>query len=263
MADLFSSTVVVKSEFEGEVVAEQPLPNADCCFDIYYPAETSTPPPVVLIVIGFPDFGRKQENGKGLKDLPPYISWGKLLASNGMATVIASCSDPAANLLALTKHLSAKQQDLPLDMQRLAIWTCSGNGPTAIDLLAKLPAVKAGVFLYSFMADLGSHDVVARTAEQFRFCNPEGNRDRILDATPLFIVRAGQDEFSGLNETLDRYVGALKGKNPDVEFINYEQGVHGFDLVDSSAESKQIINRLLDYLRDKLCQPQAASKKLR
>ncbi len=252
MADLFSSSVVLQQDYSGEVIIDQALPGFDCCFDLYYPPETDRPHPVVLMVIGFPDYGRKQESGKGLKDLPPYLSWGKLLASEGVATVIASCSDPAQDLLALLDHLDAKQHELNLDMTRLALWTCSGNGPVAIHLLANRPGIKTGIFLYSYMADLGKHDVVARTAEQFGFSYPESNKDLLIDSLPLFIVRAGKDEFAGLNETMDRYVDALQSKGATIEFQDYPEGVHGFDLVDSSPQSLQILRSLLQYLKEKL-----------
>lgn len=252
MTDLFSSTVVLQQEFTGKVLVDKPLPGIKCCFDIYYPAVTDSSPPVVLIVTGFPDYGRKQESGKGLKDLPPYLSWGRLLASEGIATVIASCSDPAQDLSALIQHLTAEQDHLKLDMQRLALWTCSGNGPTAIHLLGKYPEVRAGVLLYAYTVDLGEHDVVSTTARKFGFCNPETNKDLLIESTPLFIVRAGKDEFAGLNESMDRWVSALQARNSHVEFIDYEEGLHGFDLIDSSAESLQVIRRLLDYLKERL-----------
>ena len=163
MADLFSSSVVLQQDFNGTAVTEQELPGRDCCFDLYYPANPGSPPPVVILVTGFPDYARKQETGKGLKDLPPYVSWGKLLAGEGIAAVIASCSDPEHDLATLIEHLGIGQIGLNLDMQRLAFWACSGNGPVALQLLSRNPSARAGVFLYSFLADLGDHDVVEKT----------------------------------------------------------------------------------------------------
>lgn len=252
MADLFSSSVVLEQDFDGEVVNDRDLPGHNCCFDIYFPGNTGSPPPVVLLVIGFPDFGRKQESGKGLKDLPPYISWGKLLASDGMAAVIASCADPEQDLPALLDHLTEEQDKQGLDMDRLALWACSGNGPVALHLLANYPAFRAGVFFYSFLADLGEQNVVATTAEQFGFRNPATNRGLLIESKPLLVVRAGKDEFAGLNETMDHYLEALANRNQDIEFIDYPEGVHGFDLVDSSPESRQIVRRSLDYLNEQL-----------
>ena len=210
---------------------------------------------MVILVTGFPDYARKQETGKGLKDLPPYVSWGKLLAGEGIAAVIASCSDPEHDLATLIEHLGIGQIGLNLDMQRLAFWACSGNGPVALQLLSRNPSARAGVFLYSFLADLGDHDVVEKTARQFGFRNPANNKNLVIRSTPLLIVRAGKDEFAGLNETMDRYVEALRKDNGNVEVIDYPEGVHGFDLVDSSEESRQIVRQSLDFLKEKLGLP--------
>lgn len=250
--DLFSSSVVLQREFNGDVVTDQTLPGHHCCYDIYHPEKKASPPPLVLIVIGFADYGRKMQAGKGLKDLPPYQSWGRLLASEGMATVIASCSDPVADLSAILDELSRQQQSLHIDMTQIAIWSCSGNGPAALGLLASRTEITAAVFCYAYLADLGDQDLVANTALQFGFSNPEGNKDFIASDTPLLIVRAGQDQFAGINETMDRYISALKEKNADVEVIDYPEGVHGFDLVDSSARSIDIIHSILTYLKSRL-----------
>lgn len=250
--DLFSSSVVLDKEFNGNVVVDQALEGRDCCYDIYYPERNTSPPPLVLMVIGFPDYGRKMQAGKGLKDLPPYQSWGKLLASEGMATVIASCADPVADLSAILDTLTEQQQSLHLDMSRIAIWSCSGNGPAALGLLAAREDIAAAVFCYAYLADLGEHQLVARTAQEFGFCNPEGNRDYLASDTPLLIVRAGKDQFEGLNETMDRYIAALEAENAQLEVIDYPNGVHGFDLVDSSEQSQEIVKSILAYLKQQL-----------
>ncbi len=250
--DMFSRSVVLQADYQGDVANDQPLDELECCYDIYYPPESDTPPPVVLMVIGFGDYPRKLQAGKGLKDLPPYISWAGLLASEGVAVVLASCSDPEHALPLLLDHLAANQQKLKLDMQRFALWACSGNGPAALNLLRTNPETSAAVFFYSYLADLEGHDDVAKVAREFGFCNPAGNRDFIPVNTPLFIVRAGKDQFAGLNETLDRYVTALKARDADVELVDYPDGVHGFDLLDDSAQSIGIIRKALDYLAARL-----------
>lgn len=250
--DLFTSSVVLQREFNGHLVADQTLPGHHCCYDLYHPEQSASPPPLVLMVIGFPDYGRKIQAGKGLKDLPPYQSWGRLLASEGMATVIASCADPVADLSAILDTLTEQQRSLHLDMSRIAIWSCSGNGPAALGLLAARKDIAAAVFCYAYLADLGEHELVAKTAQEFGFCNPEDNRDYLARNTPLLFVRAGKDQFEGLNETMDRYIAALAVENAQLEVIDYPDGVHGFDLVDSSDQSQVIVKSILAYLKQQL-----------
>lgn len=250
--DLFSREVVIEQSFEGKILTDLPLDDIPCCFDIYYPADTGTAPGVVVLVTGFPDYTRKQEGGRGLKDLPPYRSWARLLNSEGMAVVTYSCDDLESNLPLLIEHLRSRQQELGIDMERLGLWSCSGNGPAALFLLHPPTAVSAAVFLYSYLADLGDSEIVANAGAQFGFCNPSSNRGLVAADTPLFIVRAGRDQFTGLNDSIGRYVAALEENDCELEFVDYAEGVHGFDLVDESPQSVAIIRRLLEFMKTRL-----------
>lgn len=250
--DLFSRRVIVDATFHGSIKQDQKLPGHDCCFDIYYPQTSQAQAPVVILITGFGDYPRKQETGKGLKDLAPYVSWSELIASKGMAVIKYSCSNPEAQVPALYDYLVANQQQLKLDMSHTGLWSCSGNSPTALHLLRIRPGIRAAAFLYPFLTDLDGFDVVANAAANFRFCNPRGNRNFVASTTPLLVVRAGKDQFEGLNATLDRYVSAVRAADGELELLELDAAVHGFDVIDESQQSRAAITRVLDFFEENL-----------
>ena len=68
--------------------------------------------------------------------------------------------------------------------------------------------LKCAALCYGFMLDLDGSTAVADAARQFGFSNPCSNRtfEELPRDTPLFVARAGRDEFPGLNGALDSFV---------------------------------------------------------
>jgi acetyl esterase/lipase len=104
--------------------------------------------------------------------------------------------------------------------------------------------------LYGLTLDLGGATTVADMARQFGFVHP-GSGKSVADLArgiPLFLARAGQDEFPGLNEALDRFLAAAVAENLPVRFVNHPRGPHAFDLLDDSETSREIIREVLRFL---------------
>ncbi|HSE39664.1 MAG TPA: alpha/beta hydrolase, partial [Acidobacteriota bacterium] len=67
--------------------------------------------------------------------------------------------------------------------------------------------------------------------------------------TSLLVVRSGQDQFPGLNETIDRFVDHALAKNLSIALINHPDGTHAFDLEKGSKRSREIIQQILNFLQ--------------
>jgi hypothetical protein len=227
--------------------------------DVYYPpnAAEGARTPAVVFVNGYPDPGARAAIGCALKELESFVSWGQLLAASGLAAVVYETgNDPAADAQSMISYLQTNAGSLGLDGQRVGLWACSGHGPNALSLL--MPSVDpgvitCGVFCYSFMLDLDGSAVVADAARAFGFANPVSRKlEELRRDVPLFIVRAGRDEFAGLNDALDRFVGRALGLNLPVTVVNHATAPHAFDLVDDSEESRRVIGDILAFLRGRL-----------
>lgn len=92
---------------------------------------------------------------------------------------------------------------------------------------------------------------VAEAAKQFGFVNPCAGKsvDDLLQDVPLFIVRAGQDQFPHLNEMIDRFVARALARNLPVTVVNHAAAPHAFDLMHDSETSREIIRQMLAFMR--------------
>jgi acetyl esterase/lipase len=207
--------------------------------------------PAVVFVSGYPDSGFEKVVGRKFKDMGAYQSWSQLSAGAGMAAVTYECEHPREDGAAVLRHLQANAANLGIDAQRIALWACSGNVPTALSLIVGNPAgIRCAALCYGYFLDLEEATAVADAAAQFGFARPIDSLSAdMLNDTPSLLVRAGADEMPGLNETMDRFVQHSLAANSPLTLINYPEGVHAFDLWDASEPSQAVIRQILSYLK--------------
>jgi len=69
------------------------------------------------------------------------------------------------------------------------------------------------------------------------------------DAARQTIARAGQDQFAGLNDALDRFVAKALARNLPITVVNHATGPHAFDTADDSETTRGIIRSILGFFR--------------
>jgi hypothetical protein len=62
-------------------------------------------------------------------------------------------------------------------------------------------------------------------------------------------VRAGRDQFAGLNDAMDGVIAAGLARNLPVSMVNHPGGIHAFDLEEDSEASRGIIRQVSSFLR--------------
>ena len=169
---------------------------------------------VVAIVAGFPDAGFENHVGCKFMEMEWTICMARLIAASGMTAVTHSNRDAEPDGIALMKHLGATYR-------KAGMWTTSGNGPVGL--------------------------VVAAHAACAVFNNPI-TRDFCPD-TPLFVIRAGQDETPGLNQALDAFVTQAIAANKPLTLVNYPAAPHSYELSRDTPETRRILQQGLDFLR--------------
>jgi hypothetical protein len=228
-------------------------------FDLHRPAAAPGDArlPAVIVVIGFSG-ARPNPLGCAFKDMRWSIDWGRLLAASGMVGIFYTNHEPVADLDALLDYVRANAAALGIDERRMGLFATSGNGPVALSALIRHgQALACGVLAYAFTLDLDGTTAVADAAEQWGFANAAAGRsiDDLPSALPLLVVRAGQDQFDGLNDAIDRCAARALTRNLPVTIVNHATGPHSFDLADDSDASRAVIETMLAFLRQTLHAP--------
>lgn len=205
--------------------------------DIYYPPGFDKKKKLPVVVLN---------NGVGSMDLPSwrvYQDWGRLLAANGLIAVNHQAR-PSRNTvmddcIAVLDYLRAHAPGLNIDADKIGIWTCSANSRigTMLALRPGRPYIRSLVTYY------GAFDSIGQMRQD----------------VPTLVVRAGLDaQF--LNIGIENFLQEALKQDTRVEFINYLEGIHAFDIYDRSEESISIIKRTVAFLQKNLLMPVAASE---
>jgi hypothetical protein len=211
--------------------------------------------PAVVFIAGYNDVGYEKMLGRRFKEMAMTVSWCQLVASSGMAAISYTNRDPAQDLDALLDHVRENAMTLAVDEQRIGLSAFSGSVPLAISaLMGRRGSLKCAALLYGYMLDLDGATGVAEAAQNYRFTNPNAGRTLhdLPDDVPLFIARAGQEQFPKLNESIDGFLAGALALNRSITFVNHANGPHAFDIMQDSPASRAIVQQALGFLNAQL-----------
>jgi hypothetical protein len=207
----------------------------------------------VVFVAGYPDPGFERMLGRKFKETGSSVSWARLAAASGLAAITYTNREPAADLDALLRFVRQNAPSLGIDEKKIGLWASSGNVPVALSALMRegQDGLACAVLLYGIMLDLDGSTGVAEAARTFKFANPCAGRsvEDLPPELPLFIARAGQDKTPHVNESIDRFVAGALRLNLPMTLVNHREGPHAFDLFENSEASREVIQRILAFLR--------------
>jgi fermentation-respiration switch protein FrsA (DUF1100 family) len=231
--------------------------------DVYRPpgATSGVPLPAVIIVVGFSE-AKPGPLGCAFKDMEWSVCWGRLIAASGMTAIFYANREPVADLRALLVHVRANAAALGVDPDRLGLFATSGNVPVALAALMEdghegqdeRERLRCAVVSYGFTLDVDGATAVADASAQWGFVNAAAGKTAgdLPSAVPLLVVRAGRDQFAGLNDALDRFVAQALARNLPLTVVNHPTGPHSFDLLDDTDASRIVIRQMLAFLRVQL-----------
>lgn len=263
--DLFTRRVCLRIEGMDLVPVQRDIPYGQPSddrrvMDVYYPPGEPDESgwPVVVIVAGYPGMREPRPTPLTYKEIGWTVSMAQLVAVSGMVTVAYTNRDPVADLRALLEYIPAHAEALRIDASRVGIMAVSGNVPTALTTILRTadrrPACAA--FGCGCLLDLDGATDVADASLQFGFVNAcagltVGDLSRDV---PIFISRAGRDQFPAMNASIDRFVAKALVENVPFTLVNHAEGPHGFDLFDDSRTSRDIVRQTLRFLQQHLTQ---------
>jgi hypothetical protein len=222
--------------------------------DLYYPPDSRAGgrTPAVIFVTGFSDLGAEKMLGSKFKDMGSFVSWAQLVAISGLVGITYANSEPG-DVYEVLHHVQQNAASLGIDGNRIGIWACSGHGPNALSVLMEhgRDGLTCAVLAYPYTLDLDGSTRVADGATQFRFVTPPAGKsvNNLPPDLALFIARAGRDQMPGLNDALDRFIGAALAVNLPVTVMNHATAPHAFDLFDDTRTSRDIVKHVLAFLQ--------------
>lgn len=230
--------------------------DTDLAMDIYYPPnlKSDTMLPVVIFVFGYSDSVIQKDIGSKLKDIGQYISWAELIAASGMIAITYETQQPGSDIDKLLKYIRQEAVSLKINGNKIGIWSCSANVPTALSVLMneRKEYFKCAVLYYGLMLtpDKKHYTTIDTLSKKFNY-STEGleNIKYFHEDLPIFIVRAGLENTPLLNQTIDYFVTNAVSHNAPIVFVNYAEGNHAFDVRDNNEKSRRIIKQTIDFMK--------------
>jgi dienelactone hydrolase len=224
--------------------------------DLYSPPQSKdgAQVPAVVFVLGYPDVGVPLSLGCQFKEFGMSTSWARLLAASGLVAIVYTTRTPATDVHAVLQHIRQNAASLGVDAQRIGLLAASANVAVALSALMQDADLKCAALLYGFTLDLEGSTTVAEMSRTYGFANACAGRsiDDLPSDIPLFVVRAGKDQFAGLNTSLDTFLTKALARNLPLRVINYPSGAHAFDLDEDTDASRDIVRQTIAFLRFQL-----------
>lgn len=230
----------------------------DRSMDLYHPPRESASGrwPVAVVVAGYPGTMNPGPTALPYKEIGWTISMCQLMAVSGIAAIAYTNREPVADLQALLKHIHEHADALRIEPTRVGVLAVSGNVPTALTTIMQdaVRPPQCAVFGYGCLLDFDGATDVAEAARQFGFVNGSAGRtmEDLRRDVPLFITRAGRDQFPAMNASIDRFIAQGLVANLPMTLVNHADGPHAFDLFDDSQTSRDILRQTLQFLRQYL-----------
>ena len=191
-----------------------------------------------------------------------YTSWGKLVAASGLIAVTFDYSpvgyyghlrEPEQDVLDLLEYVRSQGASLGIDANRLGIWAASSQPMLgwrmvlrdAPPFIRRLVSYYGALNLEQLLTEADAPEVWALLRE-YSLVSYLGLHPQALP--PMLIARAGRDHHLP-NQSIDTFVAEALRQNAPIEVMNYPEGRHGFDALDATDRSRQIIRRTLAFLK--------------
>jgi len=264
MPVVYSVPGIDKVEVHRDIIYKSvgpPAAKIDLKLDVYIPASAKPDqrfPAVILISGGGADVPHDW------RDAGVYVGYGRILAASGFVGIPFSkryARGAEGSLQGLddfndmVRYVRAHAAELQVDPDRLAFWAFSGGGTLLSPVLSQMrPFARAAVCFYCVAGldfpSMTDDDRAKMLAKMSPIVQIE-QTDHFIP--PIFVGRAGWDS-DDLNRNLDRFIATALAKDLSIEVMNHPHGRHGFDIIDSDARSREIIQRALEFLSRRLAQ---------
>jgi acetyl esterase/lipase len=228
----------------------------DLKMDLYRPAGTDAPRPVVVLVQGGSSFDFLIKNAK---DWRLFTSYGKILAASGLAAIAFNrrgesrnyemVEASASDIRDLLSFVRDNANTFGLDIHRMSMWGFSA-GSVFLSLPLEDPKEFRCLVSYYGLLDLRpyrkniSNKISDETMEKY---SPVAWLDKHPDAPPMLIVKAGMDRNPEIPLSNDGFIEKANKLGLNVRLLTHETGHHSFDILDDNPRTREIIRETLFF----------------
>jgi len=205
--------------------------------DVYSPAEmkSGTPLPVVLFLSGASD----------AKNWNVFKNYGELAAANGIIGVTfdkrfpqgeAGITTGLEDTNDLISFLRQNADKYNIDKDRVCLWAFSAGGSL-------------------IFAGMQENKLFIRCLVSYYAITPMNVRRQVTTLgdklPPMLIARAGKDS-QFINNSIDLFIQEAVNRNARVNFYNYPDGVHAFELFNDTESTREILRHTFQFMKDQL-----------
>jgi acetyl esterase/lipase len=202
--------------------------------DLYLPAEVQANAklPAVLFASGASE----------TKHWNIFKNYGEVTAAQGMLGVQFNKRYTAGqdglntaleDIKDLIEHLRQNADRYQIDKDRLCIWGFSAGGTlVSAGMLGDQPYIRCLVSYYG-IGQLGPRRQVTALGDKL---------------PPILVVRAGLDN-ANLNNAIDLFVQEAINRNIRIDFYNYPDGLHAFDILNDTERTREIIRHTFEFIK--------------
>lgn len=212
-----------KAELRNDV-AYKKVEGRSLFADIYIPrprADDAKFPAVILI------HGAVGSSPVTPKEWAAFRSWAELLSASGMVGVVFNHQQSLSDLADISGFLRENADYFHIDPDRICLAAFSSGGSLLNwAVREKRPFVQCLVSFY-----------------------PRLEFPPVAVMPPIFIARAGRDQTSGINPSIDRFVQQAIAANAPVTVANHPNAPHYFDTQLNDVRSREIVRSALDFMR--------------
>lgn len=236
----------------------------DLKLDIYYPLDMQpgTARSAVLFVHG----GSQPEHVMNVNESGPYVSWCQLVAASGLIAVMfkhrtdvgyTQLPEAASDVDDLVQYIHSNGASLGINPDNLGIWTASSGPPSGLrSVLRDAPEYIRCIAVYYGGLSLMNPTYFTFSKEEESLVKEFSPLYHVRQQDParvpaLFVAKAGLDR-PFLNESIDEFVSVASERNIPITFMNHPGGMHGFDILNDDARTREIIRVTLAFFLEYL-----------
>jgi dienelactone hydrolase len=160
------------------------------------------------------------------KDWGVYVGWGQLLAASGLAGIPFNHRGRSADVRAALAHVRRQPARLGIDRRRICVASFSAGVPVGLGVALRDRSIKCALVFYG---------------------PPEPSLLR-TNSPPIFVAKAGLDSAS-INDAIDSLQRRAREIGANVQVVTHATGVHGFDVRNHDARSREILREALAFVR--------------
>lgn len=196
-------------------------------FDIYYPKDfKSFQHKTVLFVNGG---GPIKQN---YKSYPCFTSWGELMAVNDVIAITFNWrSGKSEDIIAMIDYLFVHAEELGIDVHEICVFSLCRAVNYTIHCVLKYPEIKKMILYYGKI----SKNIKLDQCENMKFLIALGELDKKfpVSCNDWFLESAVQYHYTA-------------------ELLIHPQGVHGFDYANDDEDTRKVIEKTLDFVKDEI-----------